>query len=122
MIYFTAHTFKCVCHCIRTMFRVLGVYNFAPIIKTGMKNYADLTIIFALVLLLGSIPISEGFYGPTNSFMNNKLEVMRHLSARTRNHPIDQEVYNHYQRSTRRPKTSRIFVPQNNDRFDAWGG
>ena len=31
MIYFTAHTFKCVCHCIRTMFRVLGVYNFAPL-------------------------------------------------------------------------------------------
>ena len=30
MIYFTAHTFKCVCHCIRTMFRVLGVYNFGP--------------------------------------------------------------------------------------------
>ena len=29
MIYFTAHTFKCVCHCIRTMFRALGVYNFA---------------------------------------------------------------------------------------------
>ena len=28
MIYFTAHTFKCVCHCIRTMFRVLGMYNF----------------------------------------------------------------------------------------------
>ena len=28
MIYFTAHTFKCVCHCIKTMFRVLGVYNF----------------------------------------------------------------------------------------------
>ena len=29
MVYFTAHTFKCVCHCIRAMFRVLGVYNFA---------------------------------------------------------------------------------------------
>ena len=28
MIYFTAHTFQFVCHCIRTMFRVLGVYNF----------------------------------------------------------------------------------------------
>ena len=28
MIYFTAHTFKCVCHCIKAMFRVLGVYNF----------------------------------------------------------------------------------------------
>ena len=28
MIYFTAHTFNCVCHCIRAMFRVLGMYNF----------------------------------------------------------------------------------------------
>ena len=28
MIYFTAHTINYVCHCIRTMFRVLGVYNF----------------------------------------------------------------------------------------------
>ena len=29
MIYFTAHTLKCVCHCRRAMFRVLGMYNFA---------------------------------------------------------------------------------------------
>ena len=29
MIYFIAHTFKCVCHCRRAMFRVLGMYNFA---------------------------------------------------------------------------------------------
>ena len=28
MIYFTAHTFKCVCHCRRAMFRVLSMYNF----------------------------------------------------------------------------------------------
>ena len=28
MIYLIAHSFQCVCHCIRTMFRVLGVYNF----------------------------------------------------------------------------------------------
>ena len=28
MIYFTAHTFKCLCHCRRAMFRVLGMYNF----------------------------------------------------------------------------------------------
>ena len=33
MIYFTAHTFKCVCHCRRAMFRVLGVYNFALWLK-----------------------------------------------------------------------------------------
>ena len=35
MIYFTAHTFKCVCHCRRAMFRVLGMYNFA---KSDKKN------------------------------------------------------------------------------------
>ena len=29
MIYFTAHTINCMCHSIRAMFRVLGVYNFA---------------------------------------------------------------------------------------------
>ena len=28
MIDFTAHTLKCVCHCRRAMFRVLGMYNF----------------------------------------------------------------------------------------------
>ena len=33
MIYFTAHTFKCVCHCRRAMFRVLNVYNFVSNIK-----------------------------------------------------------------------------------------
>ena len=37
MIYFTAHTFKCVCHCRRAMFRVLGMYNFDGYIKT--KNF-----------------------------------------------------------------------------------
>ena len=26
---FSAHTIKCVCHSIRSMFRVLGIYNFA---------------------------------------------------------------------------------------------
>ena len=31
MIYFTAHTFKCVCHCRRAMFRVLGMYNFGTL-------------------------------------------------------------------------------------------
>ena len=26
---FSAHTFNCACHSIRSMFRVLGMYNFA---------------------------------------------------------------------------------------------
>ena len=29
---FSAHTIKCVCHSIRSMFRVLGVYNFGFLI------------------------------------------------------------------------------------------
>ena len=33
MIAFTAHTFECVCHCRRAMFRVLGMYNFGYDIK-----------------------------------------------------------------------------------------
>ena len=31
---FSAHTINCVCHSIRSMFRVLGIYNFG-----GMVNY-----------------------------------------------------------------------------------
>ena len=38
MIYFTAHTFKCVCHCRRAMFRVLGMYNFGLAVKKSEKN------------------------------------------------------------------------------------
>ena len=47
---------------------------------------------------------------------------MRHQSARLKKYSFDQEVNNHYQRSTKRPKTIKIFVPQNNNRFDVWGG
>ena len=42
MIYFTAHTFKCVCHCRRAMFRVLGMYNFAKGAKKQKSNAACL--------------------------------------------------------------------------------
>ena len=38
MIYFTAHTFKCVCHCRRAMFRVLGMYNFG-LGQKSLKNF-----------------------------------------------------------------------------------
>ena len=38
MIYFTAHTFKCVCHCRRAMFRVLGMYNFEESKKIASKD------------------------------------------------------------------------------------
>ena len=38
MIYFTAHTFKCVCHYRRVMFRVLGMYNFGGRYNILKKN------------------------------------------------------------------------------------
>ena len=42
MIYFTAHTFNCVCHCIRAMFRVLGMYNFAE--KFNSMNLFNISL------------------------------------------------------------------------------
>ena len=51
MIYFTAHTFKCVCHCRRVMFRVLGMYNFGldkdflfkPVVGHCVSQYMPLS-------------------------------------------------------------------------------
>ena len=34
---FSAHTFNCVCHSIRSMFRVLGIYNFGCTIKLNLN-------------------------------------------------------------------------------------
>ena len=36
--HFTAHTFNCVCHCIKSMFRVLGVYNFGYQLKSTANS------------------------------------------------------------------------------------
>ena len=49
-----------------------------------MKIYAGLTLIFALVILLGSIPISEGFYRPTHKFLKNTLEAVLEKQLETR--------------------------------------
>ena len=42
----------------------------------GMKIYTGLIIIFVLVILLGSLPISEGFYRPTLKFLKNTVEAV----------------------------------------------
>ena len=42
MIYFTAHTFKCVCHCRRAMFRVLGMYNFGSNLGSKLTYFPGL--------------------------------------------------------------------------------
>ena len=36
---FSAHTINCVCHTLRSMFRVLGIYNFVK----RQKVYGDIT-------------------------------------------------------------------------------
>ena len=49
MIYFTAHTFKCVCHCRRAMFRVLGMYNFGVKAKHCWALSANLIMFKSLL-------------------------------------------------------------------------
>ena len=39
---FSAHTINCVCHSIRSMFGVLGIYNFGVFVHT-MTNELDFT-------------------------------------------------------------------------------
>ena len=46
---FSAHTINCVCHSIRSMFRVLGIYNFAPELK---KSTTHLTILHSVAELM----------------------------------------------------------------------
>ena len=46
---FSAHTIKCVCHSIRSMFRVLGVYNFDK--AQQVQKYALNSQIQALQIL-----------------------------------------------------------------------
>ena len=41
---FSAHTINCVCHSIRSMFRVLGIYNFA-ISSHGCKDHLQRSLI-----------------------------------------------------------------------------
>ena len=60
MIYFTAHTFKCVCHCRRAMFIVLGMYNFGFCLVKGCLKHA----------------IQELFFAP---FIFNCLKIMKSL-------------------------------------------
>jgi hypothetical protein len=38
---FSAHTISCVCHSIRSMFRVLGIYNFATFIKKSVLGFKE---------------------------------------------------------------------------------
>ena len=45
IIHFTAPTINCVCHRIKSMFRVLGVYNFA-----GSSKRAPRILIFSIAM------------------------------------------------------------------------
>ena len=53
MIYFTAHTFKCVCHCRRAMIRVLGMYNFDLTVNRAMSPSGLSWIINKIVSVKG---------------------------------------------------------------------
>ena len=61
ILHFTAHTINCVCHSIRLMFRVLGIYNF-DWIHNGKGN--KMIISFEARILRGKIQniIMERFH------------------------------------------------------------
>ena len=64
---FFAHTINCVCHSIRSMFRVLGIYNFASRIK------CVIAIVFILSFIY-DIPVMFHFKWET---INGKIEVVQ---------------------------------------------
>ena len=88
MIYFTAHTFKCVCHCRRAMFRVLGMYNFGIQINQILTNDDEVCIPRLASILLAVIWICEllitRFHEKTivkNEFFTTQIsyEIRKHL-------------------------------------------
>ena len=64
MIYFTAHTFKCVCHCRRAMFRVLGMYNFGLTLVLSL----DPRMLPRAFLFYFSLNLSKPKYVPASSY------------------------------------------------------
>ena len=57
MVHFTAHTINCVCHIISSMFRVLGMYNFAlsihwigALCNNCLKNVSNDTVTFIYIV------------------------------------------------------------------------
>ena len=75
MIYFTAHTFKCVCHCRRAMFRVLGMYNFGGLQEIDCAHIAilsDWTLINGVTLILPSrIAKNSSAHNAKRNFWNS---------------------------------------------------
>ena len=60
MVYFTAHTLKCVCHCRRAMFRVLGMYNFGWFLNLPiLSGDADWRDAVMAVLILNKLVVLE---------------------------------------------------------------
>ena len=52
--YFTAHTIICVCHSIRSMFRVLGMYNFEVNTLFGIDIFRQLQFLKHFIFQNGS--------------------------------------------------------------------
>ena len=79
VIYFTAHTINCVCHCIKSMFRILSVYNFGKAYDYKWfqnlwfvnPSYASQTFTLCDILLLSRKGIDE-----KNEFGKSSSAVM----------------------------------------------
>ena len=83
MIYFTAHTFKCVCHCRRVMFRVLGMYNFAVCVK--QLNLLSLHLVRNLLIPLWAYNIEINLLKCSKLFKKDLANLfILHIVALTR--------------------------------------
>ena len=66
MIYFIAHTFKCVCHCRRAIFRVLDMYNFG----CNVGTYVPPSIKYVSTCLFPK-KIEDNHYNKTDTIFLN---------------------------------------------------
>ena len=73
MIYFTAHTINCVCHSIRTMFRVLGMYNFGYGRKVQHKKLQQDIFCFNVI-------VQRTCFVETGKILYEMILLSRHLS------------------------------------------
>ena len=81
MIYFTAHTFKCVCQCRRAMFRVLGMYNFALMMPKKLRVEPTFLTIFSFIYLTKHVRLF--IYSEDQSKYALRTYVYFSLSANT---------------------------------------
>ena len=69
-------------------------------------------------------PISDWILDHQQNILIEETKLRNKLRHRPKymRPQFDQEINNQYLRTTRKPRNFNIFAPNNNNRFDTWGG